>query len=163
MRESQPSNFGVAFETSEDDIATASPGGQVKKFTAAVALNVGDGVLLSAANTATKNLTAGDHTKRIGIVVGGKQTHMRALSGSDAVGLAAAAANETVIVQTDGIAWGVADEGASAVAAGVVVQLGTTTAGRLLATAAAATKIIGMALDTAVNAGDKFRVLISRA
>lgn len=168
IKEFGPTNFGSTM-TSEDDRSNGSPGGEVKIFKAEVALLVGDSVLVSSTvlDQVLKTATATNHKNRVGIVVGGKATDMRVISGTEAVGLAAAAIGESVLVQISGIAWAVAD---AAIATYMVkLRLGTTTAGRLLGgvdttdlAAGQTGLILGQNLDIAGAAGDKIRVLISR-
>lgn len=164
MKDFQPTNYG--FLKLADDGGSLKPGGHVVEAKGAVALNVGDAVFVSAVDTVTKDSVATNHKNRIGIVVGGTRTDMRVLSGSDAVGLAACAINEQVLVQIDGIAWGVADT--ATVAVGDKLKLGTTTAGRLLdgsdttdAVAGITGSIVAQALTASAAAGDKIKVLVT--
>lgn len=166
MKETQPTNHGMLMPQ-EDDISPASPGGTVKIFTASGALLIGDAVQVSAADTVLKTVTTTNHKNRVGIVVGGTATYMRALTGSDTVGFAAAATGEQVLVQISGIAWGVADAAIAAVM--TKLRLGTTTAGRLLGgtdttdVAAGITGLIlGQNLDIAAGAASLIRILIDR-
>lgn len=165
MKEFAPSNHGMLLPA-EDDRTPVGGGGLCLIATASGALNVGDAVQLSAVDTVTKTIVTADHDQRIGIVVGGTQTGMRALVGSDALGIAAAADGEQVLVQYSGVAWAVAD--ANTVAAGDKVKLGETTAGRVLdgtdttdLAAGITGQILGTALDTAAAAGDPVRVLLT--
>lgn len=162
----EPTGLPV-IDQSNDDISNGAPGGLIRKFKAALALNVGDAVLYSAVDTVTKTITTTDHDQRIGIVVGGAQTDMKALLESGDLGTpAAAAANEQVLVMISGIAYAKAD--ANTVAFGDKVRLGTTTAGRVLdgadttdTVAGITGLILGSALDSAAAAGDPVRVLIA--
>jgi len=165
MLEFEPTNHGFVKEAEEE--GSAKPGGRVVEFTGSGALNIGDAVLVSAADTVLKTVTATNHKNRLGIVVGGKRTNMKVLSGSDALGLAAAADGEQVLVQIDGIAWGVADT--ATVAVGDKLKLGTTTAGRLLdgadttdAVAGITGSILAQALTASAAAGDAIKVIIDR-
>lgn len=164
MRDFEPTNFG--FVKHAEDEGSAKPGGPVFEMTASGALNVGDAVLISAEDTVLKTEVTANHKNRIGIVVGGTQTGMRALSGSDALGLAAAADGEQVLVQYAGIAWAVADT--ATVAVGDKLKLGSTTAGRLMdgtdttdLAAGITGSIVGSALSASAAAGDAIKVLIA--
>lgn len=164
LYEFDPTGYGSLKIASEEGSAKA--GGIVVEMTASGALNVGDAVLVSAANTVLKTVTTTDHKNRLGIVVGGYKTGMRAMAESAAVGFEAAATGQQVLVQISGIAWGVADE---AILIMSKLKLGEATAGRLKdgtdttdLAAGISGRIVGAALDAATNAGDKIRVLIDR-
>lgn len=168
MREQGPSHFGyVGAGGSEGDLSNQLPGGLALVAKATVALNIGDSVLWhTVAGEVTKDNTTGLHFKRAGIVVGGTKTGMRALTGSDAVGLAAAAVGEQVLVCYSGIAWGIAQP--NDVAIGDKLRLDTTTAGRLLdgtdttdLVAGITGLIVGSALSASASAGDPILVLVA--
>lgn len=154
-----PTQFGFTGSVQ----ALSEPTGIVAVFTPAVALLVGDAVLVSAANTVTKNLTAGDQVKRIGIVVGGDLTGMQACWESGMVGKnAATATTGKAIVCIAGVAYGIAD---AIIAAMSQVKLGATTAGRLAAATPTtdAGKIVGFILTASAAAGDPVKVAVSPA
>ncbi len=146
----------VAPDATADNLGV---GGDVLQFIAAAALNIGDVVYLSAANTVNKSNTPANYQKFVGVVVGGKATYNQIGTLSTDVGNAAAAANEDVLVQFNGKCWAVAD---AAVAAGGLITQGATTAGRVDDSASATQgQIIGMALQAATNAADKILILIN--
>lgn len=89
------------------DTEIASVGGNVRKFTAEAALLIGDVVYISAAKTVNKAAVNASYATFAGVVVGGKTfSDMGAVATDDAeVGNAAAAADEWVLVQIDGIAF----------------------------------------------------------
>jgi len=127
-------------------------------FTAAAALNIGDVVYLSAADTAAKSNTPANYQKFLGVVVGGKATYGYVGTLSTDVGVSAAATGESVLVQRNGKAWVVAD---AAIVAGALLTQGATTAGRVDDSASATQgQIIGLALQAATNAADKILMLI---
>lgn len=134
----------LTFNQPRQDRTSASVGGVVEIFTAAASLNTGDCVFLSAANTVNKSTTAANYAGFIGVVVGGQLTNNNITSN---VGVAAAGANQSVMVQISGIAN---------VVAGGTVTPGTNfsvvpdaaTAGRVIAGTTA-----GQVLGTTVSAG----------
>jgi hypothetical protein len=163
LRDYQPTNS--VFLKLADDEGSAKPGGRVIEMKAVVALNCGDAVLVSVADQVTKDSVATNHKNRVGVVVGGKKTDMRVLSGTESVGVPAAAINEQVLVQTDGIAWVTSD---AAILIMAKLRLGTTTAGRVLSgldttdlVAGITGLILGSALDAAGGAAVKIRMLIA--
>lgn len=164
MLEFEPTNHGYLKPAAEE--GSAKLGGRVVEMTASGALLIGDAVLVSAADTVLKTETTTDHKNRLGIVVGGTATNMKVLSGSDAVGLAAAASGEQVLVQIDGIAYGVAD--VTTIAVGDKLKLGSTTAGRVMdgtdttdGAAGITGSIVGQALETVDTAGLPVKMLIT--
>lgn len=168
MREAGPNHTGyVAAGGQATDLSNQVEGGLCLLAKATVNLNVGDTVIWhTAAEEVTKDNTTGLHTKRAGIVVGGTQTGLKALAGSDAVGTLAASAGEQVLVCYSGIAWGIAQP--ADVAIGDKLRPDTTTAGRLLDgtdttdTAAGITgKVIGTALSASAAGGDAIKVLVA--
>lgn len=165
MSEFVPTNHGF-IELDEADKGYSLPGGIVKRFKASGALNIGDAVLLSAADTVTKTTTTTNHKNRMGIVVGGTATGMRVMQGSTLIGLAAAADTQDVLVCISGICYGIAD--GTTVALGDKLRLGTGTAGRLLdgtdttdLAAGITGLIVGTALETQGTAGGAVKVLVS--
>lgn len=147
----------VRHEDVESDLL--ANGGQVVRFTAGAALNVGDAVYISTTNTVNKSNTAANMQKFAGVVVGGKSTYFQACSKSADVGVAACGSGEDVLVQINGRAWVVAD---AAITVATLLTQGATTAGRV-DDAAGATQgqIIGIALQAASNAADKLLMLIN--
>jgi hypothetical protein len=148
----------------QDDIVTDSGGkygydvgGEVEHYSAGAALNVGDVVYLSAANTANKSATAGTTLgKLLGVVVGGTKTDLRAVSRKLDVGVQAAATGEVVLVQVSGKVWAVSD---AAITAGDILAAGTSTAGRVKTgtittdlAAGSSGNIVGNALEAAAGA-----------
>lgn len=144
-----------------DNQVIAGYGGLVAKFTAAVALKIGDSVFLSAANTVSKSITAGDRLKRIGVVVGGDAFGDRETTDANSIGDEAAAIGGEVMVCYSGVAIGVA--GAVAVTAFAPLMFDATTAGRLVPATPAtdAGKIVGMAIEAQATAGSTFKLLVA--
>lgn len=132
-------------------------GGYVEEYKAGAALNVGDLVYVSAANTVNKSATAATVLgKLVGLVVGGAKTGMHALNRKLDVGVQAAALDERVLVLKAGKYWAVSD---AAITAGDLLTAGTATAGRVkLGTvttdlAAGDTgRLVGNALEAAAGA-----------
>lgn len=121
-------------EYGSDGDTRASIGGPVIKFKAAAALLLGDAVYLSADGTVNKSGTVGNHSKRIGVVVGGANTGNEVITDSAQYGVATVAdADEDVLVQVGGVSYVIAG---GTIAAGDRVVLDTGTAGRVKAGAA---------------------------
>lgn len=168
MREHGPTHQGyIAPSGTEGDLSNQMSGGLCLVAKATVALNVGDAVIINnaVADEVTKNAVTGDHFKRCGIVIGGTRTGMKAISGSDVVGVAAAAIGEQVLVCYSGVAWTVSQ---AAINRGDKVRPDVTTAGRVLAgldttdlVAGITGKVIGNALDTVAGIALPLRVLVS--
>lgn len=157
LREFKPTHFGAVLQGDSDVVQEA--GGSVQVWRALVALNIGDGVFFTAtAGQVTKNttVTAGH---RLGIVVGGEQTAMMAVMDPTAVGQPAAGVSEMVLVQVDGVAYGIAQP--ADVAVGETLLLDTTTAGRLL-DGITVGSILGQALEASTAAGQTIKVLLGR-
>jgi hypothetical protein len=111
-----------------DDIGD-QVGGYVEEYAAGAALNVGDLVYLSAAQTANKSAVAATVLgKLLGIVCGGTKTAMLAVDRKLDVGVQAAATGERVLVLSVGKYWAVSD---AAITAGDLLTAGTGTAGRV--------------------------------
>jgi hypothetical protein len=133
---------------SSDSDAVADIGGPTVEYTAGAALNLGDAVFLSAANTVNKSTTAGDHARFVGIVVGGAKFDHKIITESNKYGvLQAAATGERVIVQTKGIAYVITE---AAYAFGTHLIVSTTTAGRMLTNA---TRAFAMLLEASTGVG----------
>lgn len=153
----QPSNFVFVGNTAEQGKVN-SPGGITFEFTAATALLVGDAVYLDANGKAAKSLTSADYLKCLGIVVGGTNTFMHAITRELDVGVSAADADETVIVCTYGKAWAIA---AAAITLGGNLTVAVT-AGRVDdAAGATAGQIIGNALEAATTAGEAVLIFVN--
>lgn len=141
-------HVGIKFALPGQDATKAAIGGQVVEFKAAAALLVGDVVYYSASDTVNKDaavLTVAPAF--IGIVVGGKATNGEVAESSADLGkTAAAAANDSVLVQITGIAWTTAT---AAPAVGAPVIPGAT-AGKVVSGTTAG-QVIGVALDNATS------------
>lgn len=134
----------------------AEHGGQCQIFTPAVALNYGDAVYFSAANTVTKSTTPGDYVAFAGFVVGGDLTFNAALLTRPATGtVQVASANGSVLVQIDGVVYLI---NAATPAAGSRVIGDTVTAGRVAAGVTAG-QILATLIEVGV-AGDLTRAII---
>jgi len=144
----KPSNFPW-LRSAEEDLDTGALGGQVMAFKAAVNLNIGDQVFLSAANTVDKSTTQADYAEAVGIVVGGAAIDMYEVAPFE-VGKPAAAALELILVAwagrvtvpAEGVIAAAAIVGASAATSGAVVT--PAISGR---TALAATTAVGGKVD----------------
>jgi hypothetical protein len=147
----------------QDDASLVPVGGIVVPFKAAQTLVIGDAVWLSAADTAQKSNSAADGVKFLGFVVGGFRTFGEILDSrynqTNLINIQAALVNEEVLVQIDGIAWGISD---GAIIIGAEVQLGVTTAGRIDDPAAVAGQVLGKALTAAAGANVATKILIAR-
>jgi hypothetical protein len=118
-------------EYASDPDARLSIGGAVIKMKAAAALKLWDVVYLSAALTVNKSATVGNHSKRIGVVVGGANTDNTVVTDSALYdSMTVADADEDVLVQVAGIAYVIAG---GTVNAGDRVIPDTGTAGRVKA------------------------------
>jgi hypothetical protein len=149
----------VQYGTS-DEPGLGQCGGPVNIYTPAVALNYGDAVYFSAADTVTKSLVSADYVAFAGIVVGGDLTHMIhhtaedvALTGTFQV----ATASGRVIVQWAGPALVIT---AATPAVGARVIADTTTAGRVLAGTTAGI-MLGHMITVSLGAGQLAKMLIS--
>jgi len=138
----------------QGDVAGAY-GGDCLPMLAGAALNVGDSVFLSAANTASAGVT-GNNALRIGTVVGGKATRGRNYPEVKIGTPAALVAGDWVTVCFDGKVRGVAG---AAVAVGDKLGFGAV-AGRLITTVAAAGTQFGIALSAAGGAAAELDVLV---
>lgn len=155
---SKPTNF-TSIHISNDSEAKLGAGGQVVRAKAGAALLVGDVVYYtSTAETVNKSATAADYAAFAGVVVGGRATYDNAMHQADHVGLAAAAADEDVLVQINGIAW--VDAGAALATIGASAMASAVTAGRLAAGTTAG-QVLGKILSTASGAGEPVKLHIS--
>jgi hypothetical protein len=150
-----------------EDAGAFGVGGDVIVCTAAAALNIGDGVFLSAAFTVNKSAVAGNQVLVAGVVVGGvprstTDSTLEVLQRAGDIGAQAAATGERVLVCIAGLCIVIAD---GAITVGASLKLSAATAGRVT-TATVATdagKILGKAFDAAAGAGDKIRALVALA
>lgn len=134
-------------------------GGPTIPFRADGALKVGDVVVFSAAaDDVAVSATAADAIKVAGIVVGGGNSFGGAysLEDSGSTGLALVADNKIAQVRVAGIAY---VKAGAAITLHDTVGLDTGTAGRVISNSTSK-QIIGIALDAALNDGDKIRVLL---
>lgn len=160
----RPSDFRyVGFQDPNDAITVPSSGGLVLKFTAALSLNVGDCVQISAANTVTKLTTTGNRV--IGIVVGGGSLPNDDLfeAGGATIpsllqtGVLAALVGQDVYVLVHGVAW---VRGDGVITNSAQIKMSGTTAGRViiavsaLTVAAGATPVTSSAANGAIISGD---------
>ena len=171
MPEFNPTNFPyIKGKDTDTDDGTAI-GGRCMEIPSASALKLGEAVIVSAAMSVDKSNTAADATKRVGIVVGGDLTGMRAISDKSQYGvLTVTSAGGTALVQIDGLVYTIAD--AAIASAGNQLTLGTTTAGRVDVAADLTTDgvtvsgtrpgaIFGTNLETAAAAGDVMLTLLA--
>lgn len=141
-----------------DDANVCVVGGKVARFTSGAALNVGDVVYLSAANTVNKSTTSANYAGFVGVVVGGYSTGMRIPPETNVASIAATSGSgQDVLVQIDGIAWVVA-EGTITAGTNFSVICTATTAGRVIAGTTAG-QMLGTALTTG-SSGNFFKMLI---
>lgn len=132
-------------------------GGPCQIFTPAAALNYGDVVYFSAANTVTKAATAANYVSFAGVVVGGDLTgNERLLTKPTSGTVAVASASGSVLVQIGGVAE-VITIGTDA--AGSRVMASGVTAGYVVAGTTAG-QMLGTLIDTGV-AGNLKRMLIA--
>lgn len=135
---------------------TTSYGGTAIQMLAGAALNVGQAVYQSAANTASAGVTA-NNALRVGVVVGGKATKGRTYPEVKMGQVAAAVAGDWVLVVWTGKVRYVAD---GVVAVGDKLAFGAT-AGRLITTATATGVILGIALSVVSGAGVEGDMLVA--
>ncbi len=159
MPDFNPTNF--PYVKSKDTDADVAVGGRCIEIATAGALKLGELVVLSAASTVNKSNTAADDVKRVGIVVGGDLTGMRAVSDKAAYGVqVVTSAGGKALVQVDGLTYTIAD---AAIAATGALTLGTTTAGRVKAAVIGTTgagAILGLNLEIAAGAGSIMLTLL---
>lgn len=121
-------------------------GGIVLRLIAAAALNIGDGVYMSAARTVNKSTTAADYAVMQGIVVGGDNTFFSVLQEDGDVGeIAASAAGKGVLVCVHGLCKVVAGDN---IALGVQIAPDTGVAGSVIT---GAVNSFGYALEAATD------------
>lgn len=149
----------IAWSAYSDELAeiAGGVGGETIVMNAAQAMNIGDGVFISALDTVDKSTTVLDYTARAGIVVGGQipaEGNMAILQHPLDIGEIAAAINKPVLVCVGGICRAVAD---GVIAIGDIVEPDAVTAGRV---STGTTQPFGVAMDAAALAGDIIRILI---
>jgi len=116
---------------SADQLTPFDVGGIVEMHAAKVALNIGDFVYFGHDLTVTKSLGSSYYQARFaGVVVGGKLTDDDVVFDPGAIGVAAAAAADRVLIMRRGVCWCVAD--ATGILKGNAVTAGRTTAGRVI-------------------------------
>lgn len=153
----------VGSTAGDGELGVSGVGGEVKMFTSAAALNIGDLVYFSAADTVNKSAVAA--TTGIpfaGVVVGGESTNDFIAEDAQLAGAAVVAATsgagKRTLVQVSGIAWVTSD--AAAIAAGLAVTEGTGTAGRVSVTGATAGQIVGTTVTASAAGATKQKMLI---
>lgn len=153
-----PGYLGMAGAGLGDD--TLAYGGFTVPMLAGAAIAVGDAVYLSAASHVSKGVAA-NNALILGVVVGGKGTKGRTYPEARIGDVAAAAAEDWVLVCFLGKVRAVAD---AAIAAGARVSFGAT-AGRLDDPTTDATTVVGTtvgkALTAAGGAAAEFDLLVS--
>lgn len=154
--ESVVTTFSSVMNSSNKE-ETNAPGGEVKKFISASALNVGDPVYLDSNAKVAKSATAANYATFVGIVVGGKQTYGLTLWDSDSVGLAAASAadEEVYVALPNSIAYVVAN---AATSKGARV-IGSASSGKVTP-GTTATQVLGIAMEQAVNQNDVIKLFV---
>lgn len=128
----KPTNLPYTKHSSDSD-AAADIGGPTIEFIAGGALNLGDAVCLTAADTVNKSTVAGDIVNYVGIVVGGAQLKNYVNTEKNKYGVIPAAnVNERVIVQIRGVAYVLT---AAAYAVGTSLVPSGAVAGRMITNA----------------------------
>lgn len=145
------------------DVDFDSLGGAVFLTRAGAALNLGDVVYRSTATRVNKSTTQTNYAGFCGVVVGGKSLVEEAVGheyhlSSGAI-VAAAAANDWVLVQFNGIAYVKSGAGITA-GTNFSLMADTGTAGRVIAGTTAG-QMIGTALETAGAANVWIKMLIN--
>lgn len=120
--------------------------GVVIEYTANAALKLGEAVYTQAAGVVDKSTTLGNHSLVAGVVVGGDNTNMQAVSDSGLINsLTAADAGERVLVLVCGIYWVISG---GAITAGAQIVLDTATAGRVKAATTIAVSATGLTINS---------------
>lgn len=155
----KPTHFPyIGLGLDAEDVGVPTQGGTVIRATASGVLKVGDIVYLSAANTVAKSNTQANYVTFVGVVVGGLSDFDGAVVNDDSNLFGASlTTGTTVLVQISGVARVIAD---AAVAAGVRIGQGATTAGRVDDTVFTAGQMAGLSLTAAALAGDSLYMLI---
>lgn len=162
MKEFTPTN--LPYIKGKDSDADIAIGGRCIEIACSGALKLGELVVVSAARTVNKSATAGNAIKRVGIVVGGDLTGMRAIADKDQYGvLTVTSANGRALIQIDGLVYTIAD--AAIAAAGTQLALSAVVAGRVADAGAtpAVGAIVGINLEVAGAAGDLMLTLLAFA
>jgi len=149
----------IAWSAYSDELAeiAGGVGGETIVMNAVQAMNIGDGVFISALDAVDKSTTLLDYAARAGIVVGGQipaEGNMAILQHPNDIGEIAAAINKPVLVCVAGVCRAVAD---GIIAIGDIVEADAVTAGRV---STGTTQPFGVAMDAAALAGDVIRILI---
>ena len=140
--------------TKEEPLAC---GGEVKPFTAASALNVGDPVFLNSSARVAKSGTAADYVGFIGVVVGGAAMEDMCDFSEAAVGKpACTAAGEKVWVAVSGIVYVVS----SAALATIGARVGASASSGKVGANTTAGQIFGVLLETADGADEAVKVFL---
>lgn len=145
----------ITHSQSRQDRVPGGLGGIVEVFTAGAALNTGDIVFFSAADTVNKSTTQANYVGFAGVVVGGALTNNNI---TNTVGVAAAGTGQRVLVQISGIANVVAG-GTVTVGTNFSVIPDTSTAGRVIAGTTAG-QVVGKTITTG-SSGNVMKILIS--
>lgn len=130
-------------------------GGDCLPMISGAALNVGDAVYQSAANTVSKGVTA-NNALRVGVVVSGFKSGFRCYPEIKFGGVACDAAGQVVLVCFSGKVRALSD---GAVAVGDKLGFGGT-AGRLQTLATATGVVMGIALSATGGAAVEFDALV---
>ena len=148
----------IMFQGPNEDRTVSVAGGCLHRFTANAALLVGDAVYLQDVNTVDKSTTAANYVGFVGFVETGDALGDQV---GYAVGTAAAAADQAVLVRTSGIARAIV--GATGFTAGTNFNAvpSAATAGRVIP-GTTADQRLGTVLTTQATAGAEVRILISR-
>lgn len=151
-------------ELNKDSLAF-SVGGVLIRGLSAVALNIGDSVIIDTAGLVDKSLSAAEQVAKMGVVVGGESTSMTPYTSDSQVGEEACDADEQVLVCILGICHVITEDN-TLDTIGVPFEMGTTTAGKVVAcTDLAADTAIGINLevDTSPATDNHLKSFITQA
>ena len=116
MPEFNPTNF--PYTKGKDTDANIAVGGKCVEIAAGSALKLGQYVVVSGAEEVDVSNTAADAVLRVGVVVGGDLTGMRAISDKASYGvLTVTSVGGKALVQVDGLTYTIADAVIAAVGA----------------------------------------------
>ena len=146
------------YRRSGKDVENGSVGGNTKRYIAGGALNVGDIVLLTAADTVNKSATAADLAAFAGVVVSGDLLSGQIPDDTSVASVNAASSGGYAIVQYNGIAYALA--GGTVTIGTHLSVIGDTTAGRVIAGTTAGI-IVGTPVESG-SVGVLFRILINQ-